>query len=46
MRIANRTSLNVIPGERGAFDRDRGGTAFDVFKVNVKVVNVKRTPIG
>jgi len=46
MRIAKRMSLNVIPGERGVSDRDWGGIAFDVFKLNVNVVNVKRTPIG
>lgn len=46
MRIAKRMSLSVIPGERGASGGDWGGTAFDVFKVNVNVVKVNRTPIG
>jgi len=44
--IAKRTSLNVMPGERGASDEDWAGTAFEVFKVKVNVVNVNRTPIG
>ena len=46
MRIARRTSLNVIPGERGLSGGDWAETAFEVFKVNVSVVNVNRTPIG
>ena len=46
IRIAKRISLSVIPGERGASDEDWAGTAFEVFKVKVNVVNVNRTPIG
>lgn len=46
IRVAKRISLNVIPGERGASDEDWAGTAFEVFKVKVNVVNVNRTPIG
>lgn len=46
IRVAKRISLNVIPGEREASDEDRAGTAFEVFKVKVNVMNVNRTPIG
>jgi len=46
MRIAKRTSLSVIPGDRGVSGGDLAGAAFEVFSVKVNVVNVNRTPIG
>ena len=46
IRIAKRTSLSVIPGDRGVSGGDLAGTAFEVFSVNISVVNVNRAPIG